>query len=252
MKTARVLSKKEKITAASFVAVIIICLIVGVVMLGLFLGGVFGKEQTSLRKSSAPGGFYRYYFSDKGKVNGTYAYITIKSGETEDTFTFFLMDSLAPITVENFVSYANEGFYNGTCLDKVDTENFCVYGGKYTFTDGGYVEKKNKKQAIKGEFSSNVTGDYSYNTLSHFTGVISMARSNNKNSAKSQFFITWQDARAYDGNYAAFGFMPYSEEIIRLREIIKNTKLGSDGYPMKPVMITEVVIKQYPENNVDE
>lgn len=252
MKSAKVLTKKEKITAAVLVAVIIICLIEGIVMLGLFLGGVFGKEQTVLKKTSAGNGFDRYYFSDDGKVNGTYAYVTLSNGEKEDTFTFLLMNNLAPITVENFVSYANEGFYDGTCIDKIDTENFCVYGGKYVYGDSGYVEKKNKKQAIKGEFSSNVTGDYSYNTLSHFTGVISMARTNNKNSAKSAFFITWQDARAYDGNYAAFGFMPYANEIIRLREIVKNTKLGSDGFPMKPITITKVVVKQYPENNSNE
>lgn len=251
MKNAKTLTKKEKITASVLIAVIIVCIIVGAVMLGLFLNGVFEKEQTVLKKINVHDEFYRYYFTGKGKVKGTYALVTLSDGTNEDTFTFFLMDSLAPITVENFVSYAKDGFYDGTCIDKIDSENFCVYGGKYVY-DSGYTEKKNNKDAIKGEFSSNVTGDYSYNTLSHFHGVISMARTNNKNSATSRFFITWENATSFDGNYAAFGFMPYAKDVLRLREIVNNTVLGSDGYPIKPITITKVVIEEYTENTDNE
>ena len=101
----------------------------------------------------------------------------------------------APKTVENFVKLVNEGFYNGLTFHRV-MEGFMIQGGdpKADGTGGS-------SQTIVGEFSSN---GYS-NPISHVRGVISMARSNEPNSASSQFFICNADATFLDGNYAAFG-----------------------------------------------
>lgn len=106
-----------------------------------------------------------------------------------------LYPGVAPITVENFEKLAKEGFYDGLTFHRV-IKGFMIQGGcpDGTGTGGpGYQ--------IKGEFSSNGVE----NPLRHERGVISMARSQNPNSAGSQFFIVHQDAPHLDGQYAAFG-----------------------------------------------
>ena len=101
----------------------------------------------------------------------------------------------APITVENFLSLVNRGFYNGLIFHRV-IEDFMIQGGDPEGTGMGGSGKN-----IKGEFTSNGVK----NDLSHERGVISMARSQNPNSASSQFFICHADAKYLDGQYAAFG-----------------------------------------------
>ena len=99
-----------------------------------------------------------------------------------------LYPGVAPITVENFEKLAKEGFYDGLTFHRV-IKGFMIQGGcpDGTGTGGpGYQ--------IKGEFSSNGVE----NPLRHERGVISMARSQNPNSAGSQFFIVHQDAPHLD------------------------------------------------------
>ncbi|MBQ2278819.1 MAG: peptidylprolyl isomerase, partial [Clostridia bacterium] len=106
-----------------------------------------------------------------------------------------LYPDIAPITVANFEKLVKEGFYDGLIFHRV-IKNFMIQGGDPTGTGMGGA-----KETIKGEFASNgVT-----NTLSHTRGVISMARSQKKDSASSQFFICHADAKYLDGDYAAFG-----------------------------------------------
>ena len=106
-----------------------------------------------------------------------------------------LYEDIAPITVENFVKLAEQGFYNGLKFHRV-IPGFMIQGGcpQGTGTGGpGYT--------IKGEFSSNGI----QNDLKHERGVISMARAMDPDSAGSQFFIMVDDAPYLDGQYAAFG-----------------------------------------------
>ena len=115
--------------------------------------------------------------------------------ENGGKITVELYPEKAPITVENFLSLVNRGFYNGLIFHRV-IENFMIQGGDPEGTGMGASGKN-----IKGEFSSNGVK----NDLSHERGVISMARSQNPNSASSQFFICHADAKYLDGQYAAFG-----------------------------------------------
>ena len=106
-----------------------------------------------------------------------------------------LYDDIAPISVENFVKLAKQGFYDGLKFHRV-IPGFMIQGGcpKGNGTGGpGYT--------IKGEFSSNGVK----NDLKHTRGVISMARAMDPDSAGSQFFIMVDDAPYLDGQYAAFG-----------------------------------------------
>ena len=106
-----------------------------------------------------------------------------------------LYGNLAPITVNNFVSLAKEGFYDGLTFHRI-ISGFMIQGGDPLGNGTG-----GSSQTIKGEFSSNGVA----NALQHTRGVLSMARSSLPDSASSQFFIMHDDAAWLDGNYAAFG-----------------------------------------------
>ena len=106
-----------------------------------------------------------------------------------------LYPEYAPQTVANYVKLAKEGFYNGLTFHRV-IDGFMAQGGDPK-GDGSGGSGKN----IKGEFMVNGFN----NPISHERGVISMARSQNYNSASSQFFIMHADGKFLDGQYAAFG-----------------------------------------------
>lgn len=113
------------------------------------------------------------------------------------TIEIQLDSSQAPKTVENFKELVSSGFYDGTTFHRV-IEGFMIQGGDPTGTGSG-----GPGYTIEGEFESN---GYS-NTISHERGVVSMARSNDPDSAGSQFFIVQQAAPHLDGDYAAFGYV---------------------------------------------
>jgi peptidyl-prolyl cis-trans isomerase B (cyclophilin B) len=119
----------------------------------------------------------------------------VKLETTQGDIIVKLNPAVAPLTVNNFKKLVAKKFYDGLIFHRV-ISGFMVQGGDPTGTGCGGSDEQ-----IKGEFSSNgVT-----NTLSHTRGVISMARSQMKNSASSQFFICHQNAAFLDGQYASFG-----------------------------------------------
>ncbi len=115
-----------------------------------------------------------------------------------------LYPDIAPITVKNFQKLVGEDFYDGLIFHRV-ISGFMIQGGapKGTGTGGS-------SETIKGEFSSNGVE----NNLKHTRGVLSMARSNEPDSASSQFFIMHADASHLDGDYAAFGKVVYGLETV--------------------------------------
>lgn len=110
----------------------------------------------------------------------------------------------APITVENFLTLAKDGFYDGLTFHRI-MDGFMMQGGDPQ--GDGYGGSEN---TIKGEFSSNGVK----NGISHLRGVISMARSDDPDSASSQFFIVHQDSTFLDGDYAAFGHVTEGMEVV--------------------------------------
>ncbi len=115
-----------------------------------------------------------------------------------------LYEELAPITVKNFVSLAKDGFYDGLTFHRI-ISGFMIQGGDPKGDGTGGSEK-----TIKGEFAQNGVE----NNLSHTRGVISMARSNDPDSASSQFFIVQADSTYLDGQYAAFGKVTEGMDIV--------------------------------------
>jgi len=106
-----------------------------------------------------------------------------------------LYPHIAPNTVNNFISLANSGFYDGLTFHRI-INDFMIQGGDPDGTGMG-----GPGYSIKGEFTKNKFK----NDLVHTEGVLSMARSQHKDSAGSQFFIITKDASHLDGQYAAFG-----------------------------------------------
>ena len=139
----------------------------------------------------------------------------------------------APITVENFLSYVRDGFYDGLTFHRI-YRGFMIQGGDPTGT--GMGDGKLKK--IKGEFRSNGVA----NDISHERGVISMARTNVKDSASSQFFICHADAKFLDGEYAAFGKVTDGYDVL---DAVADVPVvygpsGEKTTPMTPVVIKSV------------
>ncbi len=120
------------------------------------------------------------------------------------TITVELDAKAAPITVENFVTLAKDGFYDGLTFHRI-IYGFMMQGGDPNGNGTGGSENK-----ITGEFSANGVE----NPLSHTRGAISMARAQDPNSASSQFFIVHADSEFLDGQYAAFGYVTEGIEIV--------------------------------------
>ncbi len=142
----------------------------------------------------------------KGKADvpasGSYtAVITVKD---YGTITVALDGEAAPITVENFVKLAKDGFYDGLTFHRI-ISGFMIQGGDPTGTGSGGSD-----ETIVGEFSANGWE----NPISHKRGVISMARAQDPDSASSQFFIVHQDSDFLDGQYAAFGTVTEGLEVV--------------------------------------
>lgn len=117
----------------------------------------------------------------------------------------------APITVENFISLVNKNFYDGLTLHRI-IDGFMIQGGDPLGTGTGGSDNK-----IKGEFTANGVN----NPISHIRGTISMARSQDMDSARSQFFIVHENSLFLDGQYAGFGKVTSGINIVDA--IAKNT-----------------------------
>ena len=137
------------------------------------------------------------------------------------TITVELDGDAAPITVQNFMDLANDGFYDGLTFHRI-IAGFMMQGGDPNGNGTGGSEN-----TIKGEFSSNGVE----NTLSHTRGAISMARAQDMDSASSQFFICHADSPFLDGQYACFGYVTKGMDVVD--EICDNTPVEDDNGTVK-------------------
>ena len=151
------------------------------------------------------------------------------------TVTVQLDAKAAPVTVENFVKLAGEGFYDGLTFHRI-IEGFMMQGGDPNGNGTGGSGKN-----IKGEFSANGVN----NTLSHTRGAVSMARSQKFDSASSQFFIVQQDSTYLDGQYAVFGYVTEGMDIVdkictEAEPVDNNGTIPADAQPV----ITRITIEE--------
>ena len=110
----------------------------------------------------------------------------------------------APITVTNFVKLAKDGFYDGLTFHRI-INGFMIQGGDPEGNGTGGSD-----ETIKGEFSANGVD----NVLKHTRGAISIARSQDYDSASSQFFLMHETNDSLDGQYAVFGYVYEGMDVV--------------------------------------
>lgn len=251
-------TNKQKIIVICLCVVLALALVAGIVVVSLYATGAFEKEGAALRVRDADNGFKKYYVTGEG-YPGTYAVMTLNDGEKDYEIEILLLAEYAPKTVNNFIQYAEENFYDGTVIHRIVPGTYTFQGGGYVYQDSSYTKKVATHDPVVGEFRNNTSGNYSYNTISHFAGSISMARqgaaaSSTKavkesayNSATSEFFISWNNYPTWDGDYAAFGFIVDNEDVRAIKEIAEKAEL-EDERPTSPITVTKVTIKSIPES----
>lgn len=196
---------KKGLTGILLVAVMAVSLVA--------CGGGDGKESTA--ESASSGGQSAVSEEESGQEESSQA----EDGQASDvsgkhhveitvqdygTISVELDGDAAPITVENFLKLAGDGFYDGLTFHRV-VPGFVIQGGDPQGNGRGGSDQK-----IKGEFSENGIE----NDLSHTRGAISMARSQGMDSASSQFFIVHEDSTYLDGQYACFGYVTEGIEVV--------------------------------------
>ena len=119
----------------------------------------------------------------------------------DKTIRLCLDSKVAPKSVANFVGLVEKKFFDGVIFHRV-IKDFMIQTGGYKINEMNQLVEADEVPSIVGEFASNGFN----NPLSHDLGVISMARTSEKNSASSQFFICSAKCTWLDGEYAAFGY----------------------------------------------
>jgi len=143
-----------------------------------------------------------------------------------------LYQDKAPITVQNFLSYVNDGFFDGTIFHRV-IPNFMVQGGGLTQD----MQQKPTKAPIKNEADNGLKND---------VGTIAMARTGVVDSATSQFFINQADNDflnhgSRDFGYAVFGKVVEGMDVVNKIAGVKTGRLGPfQDVPLEPVLINSV------------
>lgn len=145
------------------------------------------------------------------------------------TMTFELYPNDAPQTVYNFIELANSGFYNGLTFHRL-IEDFVIQGGDPDGTGTG-----GPGYTIEGEFPSNGVA----NPHQHEVGTLAMARSQDPNSAGSQFYIvTGEEGTSLSEDYTAFGMITSGQEVLTAL----NTAPVNGETPTEPIIIESVTV----------
>lgn len=180
--------------------------------------------------------------TESTKANGELPTATISIKDFGDV-EVELYPELAPNTVNNFISLANDGFYDGTTFHRV-IKDFMIQGGDPEGNGMG-----GPGYSIKGEFTSNGLE----NNLAHTEGVLSMARSYLPDSAGSQFFIMTGTSPHLDGEYAAFGKVTNGIDIVHK---VENVETDSSDKPLNTVTIESIKVDtkgvEYPKPEIIE
>lgn len=205
---------------------------IAVLILTVLLIGFVGYEivSTTTTKGSGNGTGTNDNAETMDLLKGT-VYVEIEM-EDGGKIKLALYADIAPITVTNFVNLANEKFYDGLTFHRI-YKGFMIQGGCPQGNGYGGSDEN-----IKGEFAANGVP----NSISHKRGVISMARSNNPNSASSQFFICHANSEFLDGKYAAFGEVIEGMDVV---DEIADTPVtygpgGEKSSPLVPVVIKTI------------
>ena len=157
-------------------------------------------------------------------TNNTVIFITNKGN-----IKIKLYPEKAPITVKNFLSYVDTGFYNDTIFHRI-IPGFVIQGGGFSKE----MDRKKTLPSIKNEAD---------NGLKNLRGTLSMARTNIVNSATSQFFINLNDNDSLDHGSRDFGYAVFAEVIEGMEIVDKIASVKTTNRPMPNIPVEQVVIE---------
>src|SRR4051812_31391562 len=190
-------------------------LVAGLLSLGLGLTAGYGQNEKKDTKTEP---------QKEGGAVSTNEVAIIKTSAGEMTVEFW--PDVAPKTVENFKTLAKKGFYDGTAFHRI-VKGFMIQGG----------DPLTKDPSAQGRWGTGDPGykiDAEFNDRPHVRGVLSMARSQDPNSAGSQFFICLGDASFLNGKYTAFGKVIKGDDVLgKLGDM--ETAMSGGGEKSRPV-----------------
>src|SRR6266699_4447229 len=195
--------------------------------LSLSLGYVAAKAdepKKEEKKDAAPA-------KEETKAAATSANEVAVMKTTEGEMVVEFWPDVAPKTVENFKTLARKGFYDGTCFHRV-IKDFMIQGGDA-------LTKDPTKEAQWGTGDPGYKIKAEFNSRSHTRGVLSMARSNDPDSAGSQFFICHGTPSFLDGKYTAFGKLIKGDDVL---EKIATTPTHPQDRPDKRMGVVSIKI----------
>jgi cyclophilin family peptidyl-prolyl cis-trans isomerase len=156
----------------------------------------------------------------------------IRFTTTLGDFTVEFFEKEAPISVANFLKYVDDGFFDGTIFHRI-VPGFVIQGGGFTED----MSQKRTNPAIKNEAD---------NGLKNSRGSLSMARTNDINSATSQFFVNLKDNDFLDHSRGNFGYAVFArvtegmDVIDKIAAVDTGRRKGFDDVPVEPVIMTSV------------
>jgi cyclophilin family peptidyl-prolyl cis-trans isomerase len=162
--------------------------------------------------------------------------MTVDLETTAGTITLELFPDKAVNHVRNFIELARSGFYDGTNFHRV-IPGFMIQGGDPNTRSG--------PRDTWGSGGSPKTLNAEFNDVHHARGILSMARTNDPNSASSQFFICVADAGYLDGQYTVFGKVQSGMDVV---DKIVNGKTYPGDQPVEPVIIKKARVKESKES----
>lgn len=189
------------------------------------------KDQDSLLVPIAPEELPSATY-EKPEIDESLPVATVKLADI-GTMKFQLYPDKAPNTVDNFISLANSGFYDGLTMHRF-VPGFVIQGGDPNGDGSG-----GPGYEIDGEYANN---DFAQNDLSHDTGALAMARSQSADSAGSQFYIVLDADNAYslNNNYTVFGQLIEGIEV--LDEIDQMASNPITEMPLQPIAIESITV----------
>jgi peptidyl-prolyl cis-trans isomerase A (cyclophilin A) len=147
-------------------------------------------------------------------------------------FTIEFFEKEAPLSVANFKSYIEDGYFDGTIFHRI-VPGFVIQGGGFTED----MTQKKTKAPVKNEAD---------NGLKNKRGTLSMARTNDINSATSQFFVNLKDNDFLDNSRGNFGYAVFAkvtegmDVIDKIAAVATGRKKGFDDVPVEAVIMTSV------------
>lgn len=178
-------------------------------------------------------------FSDKQTDNRMTGMITVTMDTSKGTITLELDADQAPATVENFVTYAKDGHYDGTIFHRV-IPGFMIQGGGFD----GDMRQKDTRAPVRNEADNGLKND---------DGTIAMARTNDPHSATAQFFINVKDNDFLNFSsptprgwgYTVFGKVTDGMDVVRaIEKVATGNRGGHQDVPVENVTINKVTVAE--------